>query len=146
VRYVARVSHIVALGLAVLLVGCNDASKGMSIGSLTGDDWRLVRWKADGKPVALADGAQITLAVAPDGGVSGNASVNRYLGKMTLTDAGKVSWGGPGFATTRMAGPPPLMDQEQRYLAALAKVDHAWLEGRKLTLTGGQAVVLDYER
>ena len=145
VRYVARMLHLVVLVLAVLM-SCNDGSKGVSVGSLVGDDWRLVRWTADGKPVTLAEGPQITLAVHPDGGVSGNGSVNRYHGAMTLSD-GKVAWGGPGFASTRMAGPPPLMDQELRYLAALAKVDHAALDGRTLTLTGGgQSNVLQFER
>ena len=146
VQYVAGMMHLALLSVAVLLVGCNDGSTSVSVGSLAGGDWRLVRWTADEKPVTLADGARITLAVTPDGGVSGNGSVNRYTGKMTLTD-GKVAWGGPGFATTRMAGPPLFMDQEQRYLAALAKVDHASLDDRMLTLTGGgQSVVLQFER
>jgi heat shock protein HslJ len=144
VRYVARMLQLITLGLAVLIGGCSGGSKGISLAALAGDEWGLVRWTADGTPVVLAPGAKVTFAVTPDGNVSGSASVNRYIGKMTLTDAGKVRWGG-GFATTRMAGPPPLMDQETRYLAALAKVDHASLDGRKLTLSG-PAVVLDYER
>jgi heat shock protein HslJ len=138
--------HLAFLGVALLLVACDD-SKGLSVGALAGDEWRLVHWTSDGKPVALADGAQITLAVTPDGDVSGSGSVNRYRGKMTLTDTGKVSWGGAGFATTRMAGPQPLMDQEGRYLAVLAKVNTAAVDGRRLMLTGGGgSVVLLFER
>jgi heat shock protein HslJ len=145
VRYLADMMHLALLGVALLLVACDD-SKGLSVGALAGDEWRLVRWISDGKPVALADGVQITLAVTPDGDVSGSGSVNRYRGKMTLTDTGKVSWGGAGFATTRMAGPQPLMDQEARYLAALAEVHTAAVDGRTLTLAGtGQTVVLQYD-
>jgi heat shock protein HslJ len=144
VRYVARMLHVMALGLAVVVAGCSGGSHGISLAALAGDEWRLVRWTADGAPVALVQVAKVTFAVTPDGNVSGGASVNRYIGKMTLTDAGKVTWGG-GFGTTRMAGPPQFMDQETRYLAALAKVDHASLDGRKLALTG-PGVVLEYER
>ncbi len=137
-------TSLAPLALAVLLAGCGDGPRGVSLAALSGDEWRLARWTADGKPVVLADGARVTLAVAADGAVSGNGSVNRYVGKMTLDD-GKVAWGGAAFATTRMAGPPALMDQEQRYLAALAKVDHASLSGSTLTLSGaGQS--LEFER
>jgi heat shock protein HslJ len=144
VRYAAPMLQLITFGLAVLIAGCSGGSKGISLDALAGDEWRLVRWTADGTAVALVQGAKVTFAVTPDGNVSGASSVNRYVGKMTLTDAGKVTWGG-GFATTRMAGPPQFMDQETRYLAALAKVDHAALGGRKLTLSG-PSVVLDYER
>ena len=132
------------LGFVVLVAGCSGGSTDIGLAALAGDEWRLVRWTADGNPVTLVQGPKVTFAVTPEGNVSGSASVNRYVGKVTLTDAGKVTWGG-GFATTRMAGPPQLMDQETRYLAALAKVDHASLAGRKLTLTG-PGVVLEYER
>src|SRR5262245_5576599 len=138
-------AYLMALGLAVVVAaGCSGGSQPISLAALAGDEWRLIRWTADGTPAALAEGAKVTFAVTPEGNISGNASVNRYVGKMALDDAGKVTWGG-GFATTRMAGPPPFMDQETRYLAALAKVDHASLDGRKLTLSG-PAVVLEYER
>src|SRR5262245_37854136 len=136
--------HLMALGFAVLVAGCSGGSQGINLAALAGDEWRLVRWTADGSPVTLVQVAKVTFAVTPDGNVSGASSVNRYVGKMTLTDDGKVTWAG-GFATTRMAGPPQFMDQETRYLAALAKVDHASLAGHKLTLTG-PGVVLEYER
>jgi heat shock protein HslJ len=137
--------HLMALGLAVVVTaGCSGGSQGISLGALAGDEWRLVRWTADGTPVALVQGPKVTFAVTPEGNVSGSASVNRYIGKMTLTDGGKVTWGG-GFGTTRRAGPPQFMDQETRYLAALAKVEHASLAGGKLALTG-PGVALEYER
>src|SRR5262245_7660356 len=137
--------QLMALGLAVVVAaGCSGGSQPISLAALTGDEWRLVRWMADGTPAALVQGAKVTFAVTPEGNISGSASVNRYMGKMALDDAGKVTWGG-GFGTTRMAGPPQFMDQETRYLAALAKVDHAALDGRKLALTG-PGVALDYER
>src|SRR5262245_55512732 len=135
--------HLMALGL-VVASGCSGGSQGISLAALAGDEWRLVRWSAEGHPVALVQGAKVTFAVTPQGNVSGSASVNRYIGKMALDDGGKVTWGG-GFGTTRMAGPPQFMDQETRYLAALAKVDHAALDGRKLALSG-PAVMLEYER
>lgn len=51
--------------------------------------------------------------------VSGSGGINRFGGKCTLFGA-KLSIG--PLRVTRMAGPPALMDQEAKFLAALAKV------------------------
>jgi heat shock protein HslJ len=51
-----------------------------------------------------------------NGRVSGQVGVNRFTG--SYTDAGDTIDFGPA-ATTRMAGPPDLMDLEDRFLSAL---------------------------
>lgn len=66
----------------------------------------------------VIDIAQSTLELKPDGTVAGNTSVNRYSGTVEISDNNFAL--GP-LATTRRAGPPALMDQESRFLAALAK-------------------------
>lgn len=51
--------------------------------------------------------------------VSGSGGINRFGGTCTLV-GDKLGFG--PLRVTRMAGPPDLMDQEAKFLAALAKV------------------------
>lgn len=65
----------------------------------------------------VVDRAQSTLQLLPEGRVAGSSGCNRFTGKGVVS-AGKVEIG--TLATTRMACPPALMDQEAKYLKALA--------------------------
>ena len=77
-----------------------------------------------------------TLAVA-DGQVSGFAGVNRLAGR--LAGEGELLFG--PLATTRMAGPPPAMELETRYLAALQQATGWRIEdGRLLLQVGGETL------
>ena len=130
-----RIGMLVAL--AAFAAGCSHPSDNpVSLTAVSGSDWRLLRWDADGNHVPLVNGSEITLVIATDGKVAGKASINRYTGSMTLDADGKVTWS-PGFATTMMAGSPPLMDQETRYLKALIATNHLSLLGPRLMLTNG---------
>lgn len=72
--------------------------------------------------VVAIDGATVLASSSPDvafgtdGRVSGRATVNRLMGQYAL-EGDVLRFG--ALATTMMAGPPELMDQEQRLLAAL---------------------------
>lgn len=65
----------------------------------------------------VVDRAQSTLQPLPNGRVAGSGGCNRFTGNGIISD-GKVKIG--TLATTRMACPPALMDQEAKYLKALA--------------------------
>ena len=81
--------------------------------------WVLTRI-VEGEDVLLApEKPNVTITFFPDGKVAGGAPINRYFGTYQLDDDGRVHWPGPGFASTMMAGPPALMDQEQVYFRAL---------------------------
>ena len=67
----------------------------------------------------VMDRAQTTIEFAADGAVSGSTCVNRYTGKADITD-GNVRLS--KLVTTRRAGPPAMMDQERKFLAAIASV------------------------
>ena len=68
----------------------------------------------------VVDNAQTTIEIARDGSTTGSTGVNRYMAKATIEGQNiKIE---PGPATTRAAGPPALMDQESKFLAALSKV------------------------
>lgn len=68
----------------------------------------------------VIDNAQTTIQIESDGRVFGSTGVNRYNSQVTVDGHSMHFADGP--ATTRAAGPPALMDQEARFLAALYKV------------------------
>lgn len=71
----------------------------------------------DGRGVI--DNAQTTVEFGADGAVSGNSCVNRYSGKTDIEN-NSLSFG--PLAATRKAGPPAMMDQEQRFFKAIDSV------------------------
>ena len=74
-----------------------------------------------------------------DGQVSGSTGCNRYFGPVTITGS-KVSIGQVG--STQMACEQPLMDQEQRFLTALASVATAQSTGTGLELLDASGAVV----
>jgi len=67
----------------------------------------------------VVDASRATLDFRPDGRLAGRASCNRYTASYALTGEGLTL--SPG-ASTRMACAAALMEQEQRFLAALEEV------------------------
>ncbi len=82
---------------------------------LVADEWRVER--LDGR--APVDRSRITLRFGADGRLSGAASCNRFTAPWNLHGEGLRI--GPAVAT-RMACPPPLMQQEDRFLRLLERV------------------------
>ncbi len=93
---------------------------------------------------ALIAGSEITAVFGHDGRVSGSGGVNRYHGGYKVSGADLDI--GP-LATTLMAGPEDLMQQEMRYLQLLERATCWRIEGSRLTLLAGvndQAPLLVY--
>ena len=67
--------------------------------------------------------------------------VNQLTGSYGLID-GKAVIG--DLASTKMAGPPELMDQEQAFAKALASVDDYRVQGDELTLSSDGVVVAEF--
>ncbi len=88
---------------------------------LTERQWVLARIVESQEVILAPEKPNMTITFFPDGKVAGGAPVNRYFGRYQLDDAGRLQWPGPGFASTMMAGPPELMDQEQEYFRSLRK-------------------------
>jgi putative lipoprotein len=80
---------------------------------LTGSTWLA----EDIMGAGVIDRVQSTLQPLADGRVAGSSGCNRFTGKGTLS-GGKVEIG--LLATTRMACPPAVMNQEDKFLKALA--------------------------
>jgi len=64
----------------------------------------------------ITDRVESTLSIDANGRASGTGGCNRYFGDVTHTE-GTISFGPLG--STRMACPAAVMDQEQRFFAAL---------------------------
>ena len=96
-------------------------------------DWLLV--EIDGEPIDID--APRSVRFESDR-VTGQVGVNRFTGSFTID--GNVLEIGPA-ASTRMAGPPELMDLEHRFLSQLQGEHEIDFTGTELTL-GEKAIVM----
>jgi len=102
--------------------------------SLYQRDWELRGLNVDGRQVVMDLDARVSIRFEPTGQVSGIAAVNRYTGTYILSPEGTLSWGSPGIAATRKAGPPELMRIETDYLKGIGRVNVAILARHMLVL------------
>lgn len=84
---------------------------------LPGTSWKVTSYN-NGKDAVttLVEGSVLTLEFGEDGTASGDAGVNAYNGPYTV-DGSAIAIG--PLATTKMAGEPGLMEQEQAFIKAL---------------------------
>lgn len=118
------------------LRGCG----GEPMGLLLGEAWQVV----ESAGARVADAQQMTLVFGSDGRIAGMAACNRYSGNFRLSGEGlRLSQ----LLATRMACAPALMDQEQRFLAALAAVTNfAIAADGALELKSGERVLVRARR
>ncbi|MEX0658853.1 MAG: META domain-containing protein [Egibacteraceae bacterium] len=130
---------------ALLLAGCGDPGGGSGgpADDLAGA-WELGEGTGPDGAIPLAEGHPITFTVEDDGEqVGGTAACNSY-GATLARDGERLAVTGL-FATEMGCSPAAVMDAEQAYLTALARVDAATTEGDTLTLTG-DGVALTFAR
>jgi len=116
-------SHALAGGRLVL----HDAAGGtlatfetMQPAALPGTRWTALAVNNGKQAVAsIATGTEITAEFGADGSLTGSGGCNRYTTR--YTHDGAMLTMRPA-ALTRRACPPPVMEQEQQYMAALARV------------------------
>jgi heat shock protein HslJ len=102
----------------------------LSLADLAGQ-WKLVQFDNGG---ALPEDVRIT-AQFQHSQISGRAACNRYTGNVQEGSApGQLALSG-ALAVTRMMCPPPLMEWEQRYLAALQGLTNYSFRAGRLVLT-----------
>ena len=109
------IAALAVVGLAVM-AGASGSER------LEGPTWLAENIKGGG----VIDNAQSTLVFASAGRVTGSGGCNRLFA--TATIAGDTLMFG-GVGTTRMACAPALMDQEQKFLGALAATRTFRFEG-----------------
>ena len=128
-------------GLVVGVLALASATNGMAQSGTLENALIGTAWLAEdigGRGVV--DDARSTLEFVEAGRVAGSGACNRYMGPVSFDGAG-VSFG--NLASTMMACPDALMDQERRLFEALASVDRLELADDGLTLlafSGGERV------
>ena len=135
---------LAGLALTVLVLATPTTSPAQSDNierSLIGSTWLADEIGGHG----VVDGARTTIEFAEAGRVGGLAACNRYMGPVTFEDDG-VAFG--NLASTQMMCPEAIMDQEQRFLEALAKIDRFALadDGRTLLAYAGDTPVMRLSR
>ena len=112
-----------------------------------GNEWRLVKWVANGAEKPIVPDSVVTLAFDPSGKIAGNASVNRFAGTYRFDVNGRLEWPRAGFSLTKMAGPQPLMAQERAFLESLRRTTQYRVDGQQLVLESQSgATVLMFAR
>jgi heat shock protein HslJ/uncharacterized protein YecT (DUF1311 family) len=122
-------------------------SPGAASTGARGNEWRLVKWVANGAEKPIIPNSTVTIAFDPSGKISGNASVNRFAGTYRFDVDGRLEWPRAGFSLTRMAGPAPLMAQERAFLESLRRTTQYRADGQQLMLESQSgATVLMFAR
>jgi putative lipoprotein len=136
----SRRSFVGMLAAALLLAGGGRSTAG-SAASPAG------RWLAeDIRGGGVIDFAQTVLDIAADGRVSGSGGCNRIGGSAEL-DGDHLRFS--QMISTRMACAPALMNQESRFLGALADVRRFRVDSRRhklLLLDARDKIILRFSR
>jgi heat shock protein HslJ len=111
---------------------------------MIGSSWGLVSIGGD----LPARESQITLTFGADRQATGHAGVNRYFSAYTIAkpDQGAGALGFGDLGSTRMAGPPELMEQEREYLDRLRAVDGYHAGGGLLELSSAGRPLLRFRQ
>jgi heat shock protein HslJ len=137
-----RIIGRAALGLiviVVLLAGCTKTQQVLvrepasPSPSLEGR-WDLVSYGPLGSEAAVLTGAQVFIDFSNDGKISGSGGCNRYFGGWGFLEGTKDSIRIWRTASTKMACPVPIMNQEYRFLEELSRVSGYAIEGKELRL------------
>jgi heat shock protein HslJ len=133
-----------ALLLAATLGGCASAGPDGAMAPAT-SDWPDSRWRlaavVDAKGVRTPVPADMVVDLAFDATasrVSGYAGCNHYSAGVTV-DGARLTFG-PAAASKRLC-PGPAMAVESAFLAALAQVAVARIEGDRLALSGSDGTL-----
>jgi heat shock protein HslJ len=117
------------------------AERSPPVPTLVGSEWRLV--DLSGRPAL--ENVEATLAFPEPGRMSGSGSCNRFTGSVSTDTNLHMQMG--QIATTRMACPGAVGEQESRYLAALQQVHHfEQAAGQLLLYVQGQNLPLRFVR
>jgi heat shock protein HslJ len=107
--------------------------------SLTDTPWHVQSYNnGQGGVVTTLPRTQLSATFGADQRVAGSAGCNRFSGTYTM-EGESLSFG--PLATTRMACPEPIMEQERAFLAALESTTQFTQTGDRLTLRDADGVM-----
>ncbi|WP_299594411.1 META domain-containing protein [uncultured Microbulbifer sp.] len=141
-----RVVPVWLAGLAIVIAGCmnmGDKDSGPSqnpgsMASVCGGKWEMRLLRINGQAVPVDQPGEFTFLCNTDGEAMGKSGINTYRGAMQVTTNGQILWDTGSFASTKMAGPPQLMEQETQYLRALSGTSQAFVKS-----SGGRLILRD---
>jgi len=117
------------LGVALAVSGCASMGGGALVPpSLAGSSW--IAESVDGQ--GMVGRPPITLVFESEERAAGSTGCNRYFAAVRTSERGGLRFGQAG--STRMACPPAVMEQEQRFLAVIEAVRSYRLDGTTLVL------------
>ena len=124
----------IAFVVGVLVSGCETVSSKPEketgpAADLIGTSWLTTNIGGKG----MVEGAKSTLDFVEAGRVAGRGGCNRFFGAVTI-DGQSIEFGKIG--STMMACPPPMMEQEKRYMDALGEVKRYEMTDEMLELYG----------
>ena len=146
--------YIIAILGLIIIGGCQESQEKQStptvitsenLETIAGVQWILQQMTVDGKPINLIGEKPFIQFDVDENRVTGFASLNRFFGSVNIDKAGNVQWPGP-FGSTRMAGPPEQMAQEDAFLKALPQTQRLSKAGINLYATSkdGQTKLVFY--
>lgn len=112
----------------------------MSEESLQGT-WNVVRYLSDGEMVEPSPAGREPAHLAVDGDrVAGSMGVNRLMGEIAADGLSGA------LATTMMAGPPELMEQESALMAHLQAADSVAVDNKGMTWSKDGLKLVEFSR
>lgn len=118
----------------------------VSLNALIGE-WWLTAIGGDDVGRLLPGGTRVpTLRFEADGQLTGHAGVNRLSGRFDPVVAAEGKLTLSPVALTKMAGPPPMMELESRFVRALGQSDAFAITGNELVLSTGGEPTLRFTR
>lgn len=115
-----------------------------AIKSLMGE-WELKQLGGGDLASLLPAGARApSLNFLQDGKVSGFAGVNRLTSQLDISKLAAGEFSLAPAATTRMAGPPELMNIENQFTTLLGRANQFKLDDNRLTLLDGGQEILGF--
>ena len=141
-----RIFPVWLMGFAIVVAGCmnmdgKDSGPTQTPGSLSsvcGDKWEMRLLRINGQAISVDQPREFTFLCNSDGEAMGKSGINTYRGAMQVTSNGQILWDTDSFASTKMAGPPQLMEQETQYLRALSGTRQAFVKSG-----GGRLILRD---
>ena len=128
--YLHAVATALVLTGSLAITACAVAAKHDS-DTLSGE-WRLLQFRSDGEMVDVHSGDREPVLQFEAGRLAGMVGCNRLVGGYS-TDGSKLRID-PDMATTMMACPPPLMEQDRAVSEAIGQAASYRIDGDRLTI------------
>lgn len=141
-----RAALLVLAALAATHAGCRASAPrgGPPPVEMRNSQWLLV--SLYGEPPV--DEARVAMQLDAAGTASGHAGINRFSGPFQMQplseSTGRIAFG--ELTSTRMGGPPELMEQETRFLEALQAADSYRAEGGLMELLAGRQPLMRFRQ